>query len=136
MRIATVGNTIQTVNSPYEYISTPGSTAKLGTAKVTFRQPKLTYKRSHPLWFIAHHNYSTVTTMQFLAAHHTMMSRVVTLAYLLFECTNFIDLGFGGYFKLISSHFCTRKKDIHVKSENDQQTIFLVQKFEKTWQKM
>ena len=31
--IAMVGNTIQTVNSPmYEYMSTPGNTAKLGTA--------------------------------------------------------------------------------------------------------
>ena len=34
IRIATVGNTIQTVNSPmYDtYMSTPGNTAKLGTA--------------------------------------------------------------------------------------------------------
>ena len=34
MRIETVGNTIQTVNSPmYDtYMSTPGNTAKLGTA--------------------------------------------------------------------------------------------------------
>ena len=33
IRIATVGNTIQPVNSPrYEYMSTPGNTDKVGTA--------------------------------------------------------------------------------------------------------
>ena len=45
--IATVGNTIQTVNSPmYDtYMSTPGNTAKLGTAHTaTYRQ----HKEAHP----------------------------------------------------------------------------------------
>ena len=34
IRIVTLGNTIQTVNSPpFEYMSTPGKTAKLGTVR-------------------------------------------------------------------------------------------------------
>ena len=52
MRIATVGNTIQTVNSPmYDtYMSTPGNTAKLGAiySNIQTEQSSLSLVGSEP----------------------------------------------------------------------------------------
>ena len=50
IRIAKVGNTIQTVNSPYEYMSTPGNTAKLGTthSNIQTAQSSLSLVGSEP----------------------------------------------------------------------------------------
>ena len=41
MRIATPGNIIQTVNSPNQYMSTPGNAAKMEPHTATHRQYKV-----------------------------------------------------------------------------------------------
>ena len=66
IRIATVGNTIQTVNSPmYDtHMSTPGNTAKLGTAhsNIQTAQSSPSLVGSEPtLHLSAHHWVSTLT---------------------------------------------------------------------------